>query len=99
MKMTDCPKFDSCNAPVCPLHDEHTTHLSGEPICFYLREYVKNGGIDRLWMYMPREMVELIADRLPEITSRHVDIKNRLERAAKSGSKMETFKNLRRVDV
>lgn len=94
MNMHDCQKFEKCSAPICLLDTDRQerSHLKSEPVCFYLREYVKNGGRGRLLVHTPRELVELIADRLPEITSRHVDIKHRLDRAAKSGAKMETFK-------
>jgi len=95
MNLRECPKFNSCSAPVCPLANINVTHLAGEPVCFYSREYVKNGGRGLLFRYIPREMVNLIADSLPEIKSRHADIKRRLDRASKSGSKLETFKNSR----
>jgi hypothetical protein len=92
MNMCDCPKFEKCSAPICPLNNQESVHLPGEPICFYLRECVKQGGFARISAYIPKEMAKIISSSLPGILSRHVDIKNRLSRAAGSGSKLETFK-------
>ncbi len=40
-----CPRFDHCNAPLCPLDDWTLRHhVKGEPVCFYLREAAKHGG-------------------------------------------------------
>ncbi len=46
MKIEDCPRFDRCSAPICPLDRDWRLrkHLSGEPICAYLREAAKQGG-------------------------------------------------------
>jgi len=89
-----CPKYKKCSANICPLdHDwQLRTHLKGEPVCFYLREYVKQGGIARLRGCIPREMFEQIALNLPDIRSRHGDINRRLENAAKTGSKIDALK-------
>ncbi len=41
--MRDCPKFEGCPAPICPLDPDWKLRVyrKGEPICFYLLEYVK----------------------------------------------------------
>jgi hypothetical protein len=41
-----CPKFNTCNAPVCPLEEEWTKrkHLSGDKCCVYLLESSKLGA-------------------------------------------------------
>ncbi len=46
MKIEDCPRFDRCSAPICPLDADwqHRAHLNGEPICIFLREAAKQGG-------------------------------------------------------
>ena len=40
----DCPKFDACRAPICPLDPEmlDRTYLSGESVCHYLRLQAKS---------------------------------------------------------
>jgi hypothetical protein len=47
--MSQCPRFDGCNAPRCPLdtHWAKRVHRPGEPICPYLLEAVKHGAIER----------------------------------------------------
>jgi len=89
-----CPKFIKCSANICPLDRDWTSrsHLRGEPICFYMREYVKQAGRFKLSGYIPRVMINQIAEVLPEINARHVDIKNRLKRSAKTVSKLDAFK-------
>jgi len=58
-----CPKYEKCSANICPLDRDWKlrSHLKGEPTCFYLREYVKQGGIARLRGCIPKEMLEQIA--------------------------------------
>jgi len=45
-----CPKYEKCSANICPLDPNWKlrAHMNSEPVCFYLREYVKQGGIARL---------------------------------------------------
>ena len=42
--MKECPRFDKCNAPICPLDPDvlDRVHAKGEAVCHYLRLYVKN---------------------------------------------------------
>ena len=46
MKMYDCPKFESCNALVCPLFRPvyEQSHERDTAVCYYLREYQKAGS-------------------------------------------------------
>ena len=46
MKMDDCPKFESCSAPICPLDPDwrKRRHLKVERVCFYLCEAQKGGS-------------------------------------------------------
>jgi len=97
MKACDCPKFDKCNAPVCPLSDIATAHLRGEPICFYLREYVKQGGKARLRGYVSGKMLDRLDVVLPEILARHGDIRRRLNISAQTGSKINALRGSRRA--
>ena len=89
-----CPKYEKCSANICPLDPDWKlrTHMNSEPVCFYLREYVKQGGIARLRGCIPKEMFKQIAEVLPEIKLRHGNIKRSLERSAKTGSKIDALK-------
>lgn len=42
--MNHCPRYQTCNASVCLLDPIPTVHLSGEPVCFYLRSSGKRGS-------------------------------------------------------
>ena len=33
----DCPRWDTCNAPLCPLDQDTGSHLKGEQVCYQLR--------------------------------------------------------------
>jgi len=93
--LDSCPKYEKCSANICPLDRDLRlrTHLKGEPTCFYLREYVKQDGIGILGGCIPKEMLEQIAEVLPDIMLRYVDIKNRLKRSEKTSSKIIVLKN------
>jgi hypothetical protein len=41
--MRNCPKFEGWPAPICPLDPDWNLRVyrKGEPICFYMLEYVK----------------------------------------------------------
>jgi hypothetical protein len=86
--MTDpekkCPKFETCNAAICPLDDgwDRAAHLPGEPVCFYLRASRKDGAAER---FRDDPTFAACAKRLPEVTGKHPDIRRSVEKAARSG--------------
>lgn len=44
-----CPRYERCNANVCPLElNTQRVQLKGEPVCFWLTEWVKAGGEARV---------------------------------------------------
>lgn len=93
-----CPRFDSCNAPVCPLDDwQRAQHLDGEPVCGLLCELVKGGGEARLRAYLPGALVDTLAEAYPKITARWARVRSQLERASRTGSKLEAAHRLQRA--
>jgi len=46
--MTECPKFPTCSANICPLDPEwrKRTHLNGERVCMLLCEAAKPGAME-----------------------------------------------------
>ena len=101
-----CPKFATCNAPICPLDDHwrESRHLSGERVCLWLREASKQGGKARVCEALPRELSEPVLVALREITHAGATlphgvglIRSRLKDAAASGSKLDSGKRLREV--
>ena len=89
MNMIDCPKFGKCSAPICPLDPQalHRTHLPGERVCFYLREYSKIDSRAVFWCITPRKLGERVAQVYPELLVRHAGLKSTLDRSSKTPSK------------
>ena len=86
----DCPKFRRCNAPICPLdpHMLHRAHLKGEPVCFYLLEYVKPGAEARFQGSTAKKLYQAMETVRPELIARYAPLKRALARAAQTASKM-----------
>lgn len=92
------PRFDSCNAPVCPLDDwQRAQHLAGEPVCGLLCELVKEGGEARLRARVPSALVDTLAEALPKIAARWERVRSQLERASRTASKLEAGRRLQRA--
>ena len=89
MNMIDCPKFDKCSAPICPLDPDmfERTHLPGERVCFYLREYSKLHHRAAFWCVTPRKLGERVAQVYPGLLVRHASLKSTLDRNSKTPSK------------
>lgn len=92
-----CPRFDSCNAPICPLDPnwDNRRHLPGDPVCLWLREAVKQGGIARIACAATGEIAAVVAETLPAIEASSSDIRHKLKVAARSGSKLENMRAAR----
>ena len=89
MDMYDCPKFDSCSAPICPLDDnwELCPHLKGERVCYYLTEYSKEAARPVLREGLAVEHYQAIEQGYPKIIAAHPRIKRQLERSSKNPSR------------
>jgi len=91
-----CPRFDGCNAPICPLDDwQRAQHLPGERVCGLLCELVKEGGEARLRARLPSELVDTLTEVCPSVAARWQRIRSELDRASHSGSKLESGQSLR----
>lgn len=90
MKPEDCGKFDNCSAPIClaDMRWRERTHLEGEPVCLYLREVAKRGGRAPFGPSVPDDLAEAAAAAYLEVIDVYGPIRRALERAAKSGSKL-----------
>ena len=84
MHMYDCPKFESCSAPVCPLDAEWElrSHLNGERVCYYLTEYSKEAVRPILKEGLAVEHYEAIVEQHPRIIDLHPLIKRQLSRSS-----------------
>ena len=87
--MKECPRFDKCNAPICPLDPDvlDRVHVKGDPVCHYLRLYVKNA----LWGLksgsVPANLPIRVAELYPLLFFHSGPLHTALLRAAKSPPK------------
>ena len=84
MHMYDCPKFDPCSAPICPLDPEWNTraHLENEAICPYLMMYSKVDGKALLRSSVAVELYEAVASQVSAISAYRGHIERKLATAA-----------------
>lgn len=92
-KLQDCPKWEACSAPICPLDSRWQGRVmqSEDSTCFYLAEAVKNGGAE---VFEGRGLGELYRAILPfvqPLSDKWGRIRRTLERAKASGSRMARF--------
>jgi len=90
MKMEDCPKFQACSAPICPLDPNwrKALHLKHERVCFYLCEAQKDGSEAIYGGRGLGKLYRLMVEATPDISICWGPIKSALEKAAKSGSRL-----------
>mgnify|MGYP006391910239 CR=1 FL=1 len=96
----NCPRFDFCNCPVCPLDSNwHSQrHLSGEPVCRWLREAVKSDCEPVLKRALPDELVQQIVAVAKILLKSKNPLKSRLDRAASQRSKSQVKAPWQRSD-
>ena len=86
IEMAQCPRFDQCCAPICPIDTDwrKRAHRKGEPVCAYLRRYAK----DPLWGQkqgvVPTELWLKVAEVYPQVIARYAPLKKTLKRASVS---------------
>ena len=90
MHMYDCPKFEGCSAPICPLDKDWglRSHLDGERVCFYLTEYSKEASRPILRGGLAVEHYKVIAEQHPRIITSHPLIKKQLSRSSNNNSRL-----------
>ena len=82
---SQCPRFERCNAPICPLDSQmlERVHLWGESTCFYLRLFAKQGPQGLFSTSVPRQVAKRVPKAYPIVIDRYEPIKKQLARAAK----------------
>ena len=86
-----CRKFDSCNAPQCPIDPRSliTPYYSGEPICLWLLEYAKEETRPDLGSAIGDIPLKVIAEVYEYLFSTYGAIRNRLNRAKLTPSRLK----------
>jgi len=85
-----CPRFDSCNANICPLDPQwpRAQHIQSEAVCGLLREVVKVGGPSQVASVLTTDQFATLIREWPKVEARWSDIRSRLKSSAKTGSRI-----------
>lgn len=95
MRMRECPKFNTCSAPICILdaHWQQRKHLNEDGCCYYLLESQKQNA-EAIFRGAGREKLYAVAIAVaPAMAERHAPIRRNLERSKTTGSRMNKFSN------
>jgi len=85
----DCPKWNTCSAPICPLDPlwPSAVHLGGEPICPYLLATGKAGVQEK---YGQDPVYRQVLLELPLVLEKHPLIAYEVARSARTGFRGKT---------
>lgn len=94
MTPRDCPRYERCSVPICPLDPDWPTaaHLPGEPVCPYLLASGKAGAAEH---YADSPVYTAALIPLPLITARFPAIARAVTRAARYGLRTGRAANFR----
>lgn len=86
-----CPKFHSCNAPICPLDQDwrERKHISGDKCCVYLLETAKTNAktnFEGAGLGNMHEAIEVVKE---EILSSSATINRAYTRASSTSSRLQ----------
>jgi hypothetical protein len=89
-KMCDCPRFNRCSAPICPLDPDWRLRVyrKGEPICLYLLEYVKPDAQAQFQGSIGVPIYKAIERSIEDMSHRYAPLCRALDRAKWTGSRM-----------
>lgn len=90
MNISDCPKYETCSAPICPLDKDWKLRVlcNEDPTCFYLLESVKDASATHFELAQLEVMYERIYEVRDDICNTHKRISNKVKSAKNSGSRM-----------
>jgi hypothetical protein len=89
MEMRDCPNYNNCSVPICPLDPdwEKRTMLDNEGVCPFALESVKPGGRERFTEYGHDVMWPIATGPVAQAQAqKHIRIQYGRERAVTTGS-------------
>lgn len=86
-----CPKFSTCNAPICPLDRDWYLRINRnkDSVCYYLIESVKDDAEARFDRAQLGNMFKLIVMTRVAICKHFKRIARKLHMASKTSSRME----------
>ena len=88
--MYACPRFERCNAPICPLDADwrERTYVSGDPVCAWLLEAGKPTWEAVRGAYLASELADEVVRQAPEILTTHGAIRRSVQRSSTKASKV-----------
>ena len=95
-----CPKFHTCNSPICPLDKDWRKRANDieDSTCYYLIESVKAAAQTHFERALLGELYQVIVRVRGDISKHFKRIKNKLDAATKTPSRMERkFKSIKEV--
>ena len=101
MKDSDCPKFESCSAAICPLHKSviEQLMLPSERTCSILLEYQKPSSEEFLRECYGDKIVDVMAKATALIQSDGTyPIRHALASAANTGSRLRNIKHINQIE-
>src|SRR5690554_1712959 len=85
-----CPRFDSCNAPICPMdpHQKQRVYLSGEAVCLFMLEHVKPDGEAKIKATIGGDAAEVVGQAVEWAKCTYGPMQKRLNRASRTPSRL-----------
>lgn len=90
MNISDCPKYEKCSAPICPLDKDWKIRVLciEDSTCFYLLESVKDTSATHFELAQLGVLYERICEVRDDICTTHKRISNKVKAAKNSGSRI-----------
>ena len=90
-QMRQCPRFDKCNAAICPLDPDWLECVmhSEDRVCLLMSEAVKEGAEARFKLTAYSDLFKPISEAIPSIIASDGNIRIRLAKASTTQSKLE----------
>lgn len=91
--MYRCPRWGACNAAFCPLGappgEGAGKHARGDAVCFFMREFVKAGGPERVAARLDPEQQSILATVVESVMASGGVLAGPLGLAASTSSRVE----------
>ncbi len=85
--MTDCPRWHSCSAPICPFWGGGI-HRKGESVCYYTREFYKENAKANFESAGVGHIYQELETLAPKVTAGSKLIRKEIEKSSKTNSRL-----------
>ena len=97
-RMEQCPKYNKCDATMCPLYDhwrDTKTIKSDTKICFYLREASKQRAKERFAGRKDEVIFRIALEQMPLMKKHCSELNKRLTKSSLTGSRISAARAIR----